>query len=280
MKTENNILKRKSLLIGVALMFLLTWPLDLVNSGVVQLDIPFIVLLFLGWGFVVASIIMTRLTLGREGVISLLKRFLRWRVGWKWYLVAFLLEPLLIVLGVYGYALVTGNPPDFSEIIAYELFGDGAALWLFVIPFFLIDFISNGEEIGWRGYVLPRLQAKKSALSSSLILGLIWGFWHLIKFLTHWNTVSFAWFMVHILAFSVTLTWLYNGTKGSLLLVMIMHASSNTAGIFFPMANTASSENMGAYIGYVLFEVLAAVIVVFVTGPDRLSRTTRVQIQE
>ena len=261
-------------------MFLLTWPLDLVNSGIVKIDISFIVLLFLGWGFVFASVIMTGLTLGRESVISLLKRFLRWRVGWKWYLVAFLLEPLLIVLGVFGNALVTGTAPDFSGIIAYELFGEGATLWLFVLPFFLIDFITNGEEIGWRGYVLPRLQAKYSALTSTLILGVIWGFWHLLKFLTHWNPLSFAWFMVHVLAFAVTLTWLYNGTKGSLLLVTIMHASSNTAGIFFPMANTGSSENMGAYIGYVLFEVLAAIIVVLVTGPARLSRTEPMQIQE
>ena len=280
MQSISQILKRHSLVIGITLMFLLTWPLDLVNSGIVKIDISFIVLLFLGWGFVFASVIMTGLTLGREGVISLLRRFFRWRVGWKWYLVAFLLEPLLIVLGVFGNALVTGIAPDFSGIIAYQFFGEDATLWLFILPFFLIDFITNGEEIGWRGYVLPRLQAKYSALTSTLILGVIWGFWHLLKFLTHWNPLSFTWFMVHVLAFAVTLTWLYNGTKGSLLLVTIMHASSNTAGIFFPMANTGSSENMGAYIGYVLFEVLAAIIVVLVTGPARLSRTEPMQIQE
>ena len=246
MQSMSQILKRHSLVIGIILMFLLTWPLDLVNSGIVKIEIPFIVLLFLGWGFVFASVIITGLTHGREGVISLLKRFLRWRVGWKWYLVAFLLEPLLIVLGVFGNALVTGTAPDFSGIIAYELFGEGATLWLFVLPFFLIDFITNGEEIGWRGYVFPRLQARYSALTSTLILGVIWGFWHLLKFLPHWDVGAFAWFMVHILAFAVTLTWVYNSTRGSLLLVTILHASSNTAGIFFPMASTASSENMGA----------------------------------
>jgi membrane protease YdiL (CAAX protease family) len=280
MKYLQKILKRHSLAIGIVLMFLLTWPIDLINSGVIKIDIPFIVYLFLGWGFVFASVIMTGLTLGREGVISLLKRYLRWRVGWKWFLVAFFLEPLLIVLGVFGNALVTGIAPDFSEIIAHELFGKGATLWMFILPFFLIEFITNGEEIGWRGYVLPRLQAKYSSLTSTLILGVIWGFWHLPKFLTHWNTLSFAWFMVHILAFSVTLTWLYNASKGSLLLVAIMHASSNTTGIFFPMANLVSSENMGAYIGYCLFEVLVAIIVVFATRPARFSRTKPLVIQE
>ena len=217
MKRSTGFLKRYSLVIGIILMFLLTWPLDLVNTGIVQMNIPFIVLLFLGWGFVFASVIMTGLTLGREGVISLLKRFLQWRVGWKWYLTAFLLEPLLIVLGVYGNSLVTGVTPDFSGIMAYKLFGEGATLWLFVLPFFLIDFITNGEEIGWRGYVLPRLQAKHSALTSSLILGVIWGFWHLLRFLSPWSPLSFALVLLHNMAFAVTMTWLYNNTKGSLL---------------------------------------------------------------
>jgi len=181
---------------------------------------------------------------------------------------------------VYANALVTGVAPDYSKIIAYELFGESAKLWLFVLPFFLIDFITNGEEIGWRGYALPRLQSKYNALASTLVLGVIWGFWHLLKFLPHWNAVSFAWFMLHAMAFAVTLTWLYNGTKSSLLMVTIMHASSNTVGIFVPMANTFSNENMGAYIGWVLFEVLAALIVIVTNGPEHLSRTEPRQIQD
>jgi membrane protease YdiL (CAAX protease family) len=280
MRTNSQFLKRHSLVIGIMLMFLLTWPLDLVNTGLVKIELPFIFLLFLGWGFVIASILMTGLTLGKQGVISLLKRYIQWRVGWMWYLVAFLLKPLLVLLGVYGNALVTGVAPDFSDIIAYQLFGEGATLWLFVLPFLLIDFVSNGEEIGWRGYVLPRLQAKYNALTSTLILGFVWGFWHLLKFLPHWSTVSFVWFMLHTMSFAVILTWLYNNTKGSLLLVTIMHASSNTIGIFVPMASTVSSENMGAYTGYVLFEIFTAILVTIFAGPEHLSRTEQKQIQE
>ena len=85
--------------------------------------------------------------------------------------------------------------------------------------------------------------------------------------------------MMHTMVFAVALTWLYNSTKGSLLLVTIMHASANTAGIFFPMSNTVSSENMGAYITYILLEVTVAIIVILVTGPERLSRTEPKQIQ-
>ena len=280
MNTTNAFLKRNSLVLGIVLMFLLTWPIDLASSGLLPFKIPFLVYLFLGWGFVFASVIMTALTLGKEGVISLLKRYLQWRVGWKWYLVAFLLEPLLIALGVYGNALVTGVAPDYSKIMAYKIFGKSATLWIFILPFFLTDFLSNGEEIGWRGYALPRLQAKHSALTSTLILGVIWGFWHLPKYLTHFSVPSFAWFMVHTMAGAFLYTWLYNNTKGSLLMVTLFHASSNTMGIFMPMASTISGENMGAYIGYVLFEVVAAVIVVIVTGPERLSRTEEKQVQD
>jgi membrane protease YdiL (CAAX protease family) len=274
-----SLIKRHSLLIGIVLMFLLTWPIDLSNSGVLPFEFPFIVALFVGYGITFASLLMTGLTLGRDGLIALLKRFLIWRVGWKWYLAAFLLAPSLIVLAVYIHAALTGTMPDFSTVMAREIFGESANLWLFVLPFFLVDFITNGEEIGWRGYVLPRLQAKYNALISTLILGVIWGLWHLPKFLSHWSIASFGWFMLHTLAFSIILTWLYNSTRGSLLMVAIMHASANTAGVFMPMANTVSSENMGVYMIFVLLEVVTAIMIVIVTGAERLSRTEPEQAQ-
>jgi membrane protease YdiL (CAAX protease family) len=274
-----SLLKRHSLLIGIVLMFLLTWPIDLSNSGLLPFEVPFIVALLVGYGITFASLMMTGLTLGRDGLVALLKRFLIWRVGWKWYLAAFLLAPSLTVLAVYIHAELVGVPPDFSTVMAHKIFGGAAYLPLFILPFFLVDLITNGEEIGWRGYVLPRLQAKYSALTSTLILGVIWGFWHLPKYLSHWNTVSFAWFMVHATAYAIILTWLCNNTKGSLLLVAISHASANTAGVFMPMANTVSSENMGVYMIFVLLEVVTAVMIVIMTGAERLSRTEPEQAQ-
>jgi membrane protease YdiL (CAAX protease family) len=163
--------------------------------------------------------------------------------------------------------------------MAHQIFGASANLWLFIVPFFVIDLIANGEEIGWRGYALPRLQAKYNALTATLILGVVWGLWHLPKFLSHFNPIAFAWFMVHILAFAVILTWLYNGTRGSLLLAAVCHASANTAGVFLPVANTTSSENLGSYIISVLLEVAVAVVIVYLAGPARLSRTEPMQVQ-
>ena len=280
MHTTTAFLKRHSLVIGIALMFLLTWPTDLAQQGLMPFKVPFIIYLFLGWGFGVAAVIMTGLTLGKAGVISLLKRYLQWRVGWKWYLAPFLLAPALIVGGVYLNAALTGVAPDFSAVYAYKIFGESAYLPFFFLPFFMVDFIANGEEMGWRGYVLPRLQTKYGALTSALIVGVIWGFWHLPKFLTHWEPLSFAWFMAHTITGSVLYTWLYNGTKGSLLLVTLFHAATNATGVFMPMANTVSSGNIGAYIIFVLLEAAAAIIIVIATGPERLSRTEPMQAQE
>jgi uncharacterized protein len=279
MKQLTSFLKRYSLICGIVLMFLLTWPIDLANSGVLPLHFPFIVYLFLGWGFVFAALIMTGLTLGKTGVVTLLKRYLLWRVGWKWYLVAFLLAPAIFISAVWLNAALTQQPVDFSTIMAHKIFGSPANLAVFILPFFLVDLFSNGEEIGWRGYVLPRLQAKYSALTATLILGVIWSFWHLPKFLSHWNTLSFAWFTLQTMAFAVVLTWLYNNTRGSLLLTGLCHASANTAGLFLPMASTASGNNMNAYITIVLIEVVVAIAITVIAGPERLSRREPKQVQ-
>jgi membrane protease YdiL (CAAX protease family) len=280
MNTINAFLKRHSLVIGISLMFLYTWTIDLSNSVILPFTVPFAVYITLGWGFIFVSLLMTWLTLGKAAMLTLLKRYLIWRVNWKWYLAAFCLVPALWIAGVYIYAAITQVAPDFSTIMAYKIFGKGAYLPLFVLPFFLFDLITNGEEMGWRGYVLPRLQAKHTALISTLILGVIWGFWHLPKFISHFNPIAFAWFMIHTMAFAIVLTWLYNNTRGSLLLVSICHAAGNTVGLFLPVANTTSNENLGSYITIVLLEVAAAIVVTVVAGPSRLSQTEPMQVQE
>ena len=277
MKSTIAFLKRHSLIIGILLMFLLTWPIDLAHAGVLPIQVPFAVYIFLGWGFIVASLLMTGLTVGKSGVISLLKRYLIWRVNWKWYLVAFFLVPALSFLAILINAAYNQTPIDFSTVLAYEIFGPSANLLLLVVPFFLFDAIANGEEMGWRGYVLPRLQAKHSALTASLILAIVWALWHLPKFVTHWDTATFLWFTVDVIAKSIFLTWMLNNTKGSLLLVTLFHASFNASGVLLPIANNLTDANMSmrAIIGIV--EILAAVIVVLYAGAERLSRNEPVQ---
>lgn len=99
MKSLTTFLKRHTLVMGIVLMFLLTWPIELGRAaetrGLLPFHIPLVVSLTVGYGFVVASVVMTWLTLGKDGVIALLKRFVLWRVAFKWYLMAFLLLPAI-----------------------------------------------------------------------------------------------------------------------------------------------------------------------------------------
>lgn len=260
-------LKMPGLFAGLALMFLLTWPLAIADAGLVDVGIPAGVLLFQGWGLSLAAVLVTGWTQGWSGAALLLKRLAFWRVNWRWYLIAFLLEPLLLLLAVFAAAAWTGVLPDFNNSVASQLFGRAGAGWYLVLPFFLVDLVTNGEEIGWRGFALPRLQSKIGAVPAAWITGIVWAFWHLPRFIPNWHLWSFALFVCHILAFSVLLAWVYDATGGSLLLVSFMHAASNTAGAFLPVAVSISTGNLPAFAIYAALELLAALLVIVATRP-------------
>lgn len=273
-------LQRHSLLVGALLMFLCTWTIDLSNSGVLPLRIPFAVVLTLGWGFFVVSVGMTWATLGQAAAATFIKRVLIWRVGWRWWLAALLLLPGLQLAAVLLTAWLTGLPADFSAPMIRAVVPLDASLLALAAPWLIFEILTNGEEWGWRGYILPRLQAKHSALVSSLIVGLLWSLWHLPKFLgTGLNSDrSFLWFTVALLALSILYTWLYNNTRGSILLVMLFHATQNTAGMFLPVKFAAAGgleQNV-----LVLLIVAAAVAVLVAAGAQNLSRTAERQMQD
>lgn len=272
-------LGRHSLVIGIALMFFYTWTIDLSYSGVLPFRIPFIIVLAVGWGFIFISLVMTGLTLGREAMLTLCKRYLIWRVNWRWYLVALLLLPALQLISVMLTAWLTAVPADYSRPMIRDVVPLSAPLILLIIPWLLFEILINGEEMGWRGYILPRLQARHNALVASLIVGLLWSVWHLPKF---WgigtnSERSFAWFVVAHLALAVLYTWLYNSTRGSLLLVTFFHASSNTAGMFLPVSFAAIGGVMANLL--IVLVTVTAVVVTITAGPAHLSRTEPKQEQ-
>ncbi len=252
-------LNRHSLVMGVVLMFALTWPFYSALG------------LFVGYGLALASLIVTALTLGRSGVLALLRRFLIWRVPVYWFLVV-LVGPAMLGLAALGLDyVVRGAVPGWGNVYAHQIFGTTANLWLFIIPFFLVDALSNGEELGWRGFVLPRLQTRFSALVSSLILGAVWGLWHLPKFWAGSASQSFVWVMLHSIAVAILFTWVSGNTGGSLLVATLFHASVNTAYIFLPLGPSGRGDEMTSMI-YTAVELAVALCVVVVAGPARLSR--------
>src|SRR5215216_4567708 len=130
------------------------------------------------------------------------------------------------------------------------------------------------EEPGWRGYALPRLQTARSALFASLILGVVWAFWHLPLFITgqqQWSDIVF------IIVWTITFTWVFNNAEGSVLIVVLMHNMNNTiSGAFFNQMFSGAAAVSQAWLYTALWGVVAIVLVV-VYGPTHLSRKHRKQ---
>jgi CAAX protease family protein len=222
--TVNN----RRLLLYFALTYLISWllwlPLLASSHNWFPAEAPFILYYLGAVGPALAAVILVWLDHGKEGVWSLLRHLVLWRASVKWYLVALLLPAvvrLTALSALYSFGYVTS---DFSLRPWHEL------LWLFLLMLILVPL----EEIGWRGYALPRLQIIYGALWASMRLGVVWSFWHLPLV---WVSGSYqesrsplAYMLVFtltILPISILFTWLYNRTRGSLLLASLFHAVIN-----------------------------------------------------
>ena len=212
-------------------------------------------------------------------MLDLLRRFLLWRIGWRWY-ASLLIIPATYLLRRGLHALVNGIPLDFTATPAFAATGSVRAALALMLPVFVANVLGNGEEIGWRGYALPRLQSRYAALFSALVLGLIWAVWHIAVYIRSFNPIWFGWYVVGVIAKSVLITWAYNGSRGSLLLATLYHAMWNTAGIFLPITTRLSAADPGAYAYVVLSEVAVAAVITVLAGPEHLSRTRARQMQE
>ena len=155
------------------------------------------------FGPALAAIVVTAVTDGRRGVMALLKRTVRWRVPLPWYLVALGLPAALALLAAGLYVLL----------------GPGTSIQLgrlSVLDFVLILLVA-GEELGWRGYALPKLLETRSPLAASLIIGVVWGLWHLPTFFIagtpQFNQPVLA-FLVLTTAYSILLTWVVLQARG------------------------------------------------------------------
>jgi membrane protease YdiL (CAAX protease family) len=172
-----------------------------------------------------AAFVVTGATEGKPGIYRLLGRIVQWRVGLVWYLFALLGIPAIAVLGaiVVPGVLETFNPPDLALVLTYPL--------SFVVA--LIIGGPLGEEPGWRGFALPRLQRMYGPLGASAVLGPLWACWHLPYFwMPEWGTpkdtaLDMVWYGLAAIALTVIYTWVFNKTKGSLVPVILMHASND-----------------------------------------------------
>jgi len=210
------------------------------------------------FGPLVAALLLTGVLDGRAGLAGLWKRMLIWRVHPGWYAFAFL-GTAVVALGAIGIHIWMGG--------GALQFNDPAQLYL-VVPVFVYVLVLSvaGEETGWRGYALPRLQERWGALPASLVIGVVWGVWHLPLFWMPGNfhtEIPFGLFLLQDVALSVVITWLFNRTGGSLLLVHLFHAASNTTiGVLPVLPQDTSGSLRPLWIAVGLLVLVAAVIAV------------------
>lgn len=182
-----------------------------------------------------AAIIVTAMVSGRSGLREFFSRIVRWRVGARWYAVAFLAPVLVCLVAV----AVTHCIMPHAQVSALSIGKLREVPERFV---FILLFIALGEEPGWRGFALPRLQTNRSPFIASLILAPIWMVWHLPLVGNEFPWPIVAPFVLSVFGATFMLTWVINGTNGSVLLPMLLHATVNTvgAGLIFPLFSGAS----------------------------------------
>lgn len=171
------------------------------------------------------ALALTAQAVGRTGVMRLLARIGRWRVDWRWYAVAIGYFPVVKLAAALIHRIVADEWPPFGDTsVALIILGIAVSAWG-----------QAGEEVGWRGYALPRLAQQFGVGGGSLALGAAWALWHIPLFVlpdSGSTGQSFLVYLLHVMALSVVLSFLYWKTDGSLLLVMLLHASvNNTTGI-------------------------------------------------
>jgi uncharacterized protein len=257
-------------LIAYAFSWLALMPLVLSEDGAGLLSYRsplgfYATLAIASFGPFLSAFIMTGITEGREGVGRLLRRLVLWRVGLGWYLFALIGLPAIMVLSVIVLPGVLASFQGLATLAPLPL------LVLFVYVFFLGGPL--GEEPGWRGFALPRLQRRYGPLLGSLILGPIWAFWHLPLFWAPaWNLpptiLNIVMFVISATAFTIVMTWVFNNTKGSLFIAVLVHTSfdmvlASLNGLFpVPIVNDYGS-NVPILIG---LGALAVVLVALTRG--------------
>jgi uncharacterized protein len=219
---------KRRLLTYFVLAYLVSWflwlPLVASSQNWISAETPFLLFYLGAIGPALAAIVLAWLDGGAEGIWSLLRNLVLWRVPIKWYAFALLL-PVAVrstALGLlYSFDYIT---PDFYFRPGHQL------LWIFILILILVPL----EEIGWRGYALPRLRAIYGTVGASLALGVLWSLWHLPLVWIHGSyqesRTPFTYmlvFTITILPISVLFTWLYDRTQGSLLLAWLFHAAIN-----------------------------------------------------
>lgn len=266
---RQNIIVRHPIASALVLVFALAWagliPDVLASYKLLPFQMPLVLRLLTGLTPAIAAILVTGFVEGRAGIARLMRRFLIARVGVQWYVIALGGMAVMILLGIALYVLTGGTVT--IPVARYPL----PSVALGFVLALALGFLFNTEEIFWRGFLLPRLQMKHTALVAALLIAVPESLFHLPYFfnkdVAFYQNIGILAFTAFTLALTILFSWLFNNTRGSLLLVTLAHASQNA------WASMLSDNQPVPFYLTIALLVVAAVLVVVVFGASHLART-------
>ena len=259
----------------LALTFAITWSCWIPIANGLRLDSPAMqLLLYLGvFAPALAALALTALQDGREGVGRLVARIFPVRVAARWWAFALGYTAAVKLTAALLHRLVSGHWPRFGMEP------------LLLLPFAIAVStpVQAGEELGWRGYALPRLAARFGLARASLLLGVVWALWHLPLFFVRGTDTfgqSFVVYAVQVVAISVAMAMLYARSEGGLFLPMLFHAAVNNTKDIVPSGSPGAHDvfsphaSLEAWLGAVVIWASTALILVWMarTEPGRAAR--------
>jgi membrane protease YdiL (CAAX protease family) len=245
-----NFIKKYPIPIYFIIAFAISWGGILIVSGIdgflgtTQVNEELMPLIYLATllGPSLAGIISTGIVNGKEGFRKLYSRLLSWQIDFKWYLIALLIAPVLLIVILFALMSISSSylPGIFGTDDKASLIISGIAAGIMVGIF---------EELGWTGFAVPQMSQRFGVLKTGLITGLLWGLWHMPLFMGSVRSteeippvIYLAVLLFSFLpAFRVLMVWIYNQT-GSLLIIMLMHASLTASILILPPLEVTAKQ--------------------------------------
>jgi membrane protease YdiL (CAAX protease family) len=271
-------IKQHPIAMFLSITFIWTWALMAIilasfpiGTNPTEIAPIFLILILIGgFGPSVSGLIVTRIYYGKGSVWSLFGKLKRWRVNIGWYVVSLLMIPILAVITLL-IGLSFGIPfPTSEQVFSVLLIG---LIWPLLAAL--------GEEFGWRGFALPKLQERYNALVTSIIIGLFWGLWHLPMDIFGTGNYGLLFFpnfiLVHVISVTILatlMTWIYNNTEESMLMMILFHYGITFSAIIIFPAGLSAIDSVITWMIYTSLQLVVVAIVIAYAGVKRLVRVS------
>jgi len=258
-------LKWNKTIVFLTLTFLWSWTswfigLSILSNGIDQETIgQFLPLFFVGvYGPTVSGIVTSLIFDGVSGALALLKKLFIWKAPLSSYLYVVFLPLIFVAIGILLYSQLIGDIGAFDTMV-YQAIPTVLLIGIYAGPL--------GEELGWRGFLLPELQKQFSSLKSAIVIGVVWFLWHVPLWWAPFGTLvsgeplaamPILTYLVMLICLSIIITWLVNRSNGSVLIAILFHLSVNAgiALLFFPsLGADFKTVHLLSSVGIIVFTV-------------------------